>query len=667
MTAGFIRVAAAESSDSLRAFYDAIALKQYVQADTFLTADKTKKAIISGYFRKYLPDSLQVRDSIAETILAYIKKTNPFLSPMIRTDTSKLRTDLESAPLMASSPAQQVLGSLAGLDVTNIAQGVTEFMVQRAKDELDIAFFDRLKDYFGGHKEVALLFPQTSNILLSLEAYRYTEVLPVLRAAFLSDLKTWPQNLDSAVAVDTTIMKSSPELRLLTQTIRIVYRLQAGQISPAEMLKEFSGFETWSNSNLTPEFKNMGNSFKLANIFSQSLMDTESGFWITQTQLKGIVDDSIAFRLYLGLVYQEVKNYGIAFIRKMTPPAKDTVLFSTLMSTNAATVLKIQSMIQELIGNSSRFASLYREIKAERDSGKALSENDYLKYVNAGIDIAQQYLDIAAKMGSGFYYEDWIQLARQGVNVCTLIYDKEYGQAIISGTNILSSELKTIENTTSDRKLKKAAQQLCETMSTITKYSLFMVNVVEAKSADDVKNAIDAAALPVGSSAIKKNSSFDFCLQGYLGAYYGGRGVKNSELDNNSWNDHFGVTAPIGVSLSTELWDWGASLSIFVSLFDIGAIVDYDLKTQISPLDSSVTIQKDYKVELGNVFTPGLYLVLGFPLNLPLSLGVGGQYGPGLGTITSNGKAIINNPTLRWNVFLAVDIPFFEFVNYPRN
>jgi hypothetical protein len=52
-------------------------------------------------------------------------------------------------------------------------------------------------------------------------------------------------------------------------------------------------------------------------------------------------------------------------------------------------------------------------------------------------------------------------------------------------------------------------------------------------------------------------------------------------------------------------------------------------------------------------------LFTAFPYNLPLSLGVGAQYGPGLSKIEAGDNTVVTNPSWRWNIFLAVDIPFF--------
>jgi len=45
--------------------------------------------------------------------------------------------------------------------------------------------------------------------------------------------------------------------------------------------------------------------------------------------------------------------------------------------------------------------------------------------------------------------------------------------------------------------------------------------------------------------------------------------------------------------------------------------------------------------------------------NLPLALGIGAQYGPGLSKISNEGN-VINNPKWMFNVSLTVDIPIIN-------
>lgn len=205
---------------------------------------------------------------------------------------------------------------------------------------------------------------------------------------------------------------------------------------------------------------------------------------------------------------------------------------------------------------------------------------------------------------------------------------------------------------------------LSELMTRLTSYGMFIANLVNAQTADDVENVVENAALPVGSSSVKKNSLFTIQVQSYLGASFR---IDNPRVTYNSpWTDRLGVAAPIGVGFNFGLKK-GGSVGLFVNLLDIGAIVDYQLKVDTTTVNSSgtpsTTIDKNYQVKLGQIFSPGFYAVYGFLHNLPIAVGIGAQYGPGLGKINSDGSEVVSNPSWRCNVFLAVDIPFFNILN----
>ncbi len=202
----------------------------------------------------------------------------------------------------------------------------------------------------------------------------------------------------------------------------------------------------------------------------------------------------------------------------------------------------------------------------------------------------------------------------------------------------------------------------------VSPYVLFMGNMVEAKTEEQVKSALENVILPVGSSTVKKYTREwgNISIQSYLGAYY----TLSSSSSNvqSTWTDKFGVIAPIGISWTPGFLSWqrGGSLSVFASLLDIGAIVDYKLTQDSTIADNGSkepVISKDYKIQLGQIFSPGGFLVYGFPWNLPLSLGIGAQYGPGLSKIDAGGNTVITNPNWRGNLFLAVDIPFLNLMN----
>jgi len=201
-----------------------------------------------------------------------------------------------------------------------------------------------------------------------------------------------------------------------------------------------------------------------------------------------------------------------------------------------------------------------------------------------------------------------------------------------------------------------------ETSSRLLKYGSFMAAMVQAKSSDEVQDAIEAVALPAGSSRIKRTVKFNVALNAYVGLHLGEEHI-DVPGSPGQWGTIFGVSAPIGIAASMRIGKNGGSMSLFASLIDIGAVASYrfenETTTQLAP------------IKLENIFAPGLYAVYGIP-RTPISLGYGWQKGPQLREVAvsdpSNPGATVdqNVDGYRWSFFIAVDIPLINFYSSSR-
>jgi hypothetical protein len=150
--------------------------------------DSTKIVEIASILRSYL--NLPPEETDVETIFdTYIAEEfengdknpdyNPFISDFI--ETSALASGgnkLETTELQ-----QQTMHVIGGLNVTNLADGLAKFIVERAKTELNIAFFNRFKKELDNQKELQILFPQTRLVLRAIDAeiYNYSVYLETLK------------------------------------------------------------------------------------------------------------------------------------------------------------------------------------------------------------------------------------------------------------------------------------------------------------------------------------------------------------------------------------------------------------------------------------------------------------------------------------------------------
>lgn len=184
---------------------------------------------------------------------------------------------------------------------------------------------------------------------------------------------------------------------------------------------------------------------------------------------------------------------------------------------------------------------------------------------------------------------------------------------------------------------------------------IHLVNdLAKAKDAEDVEKAIEAFALPSGSYAIKRTAKFNVAVNAYPGLLFGPEFTRmGGSLQTNM---SASLTAPIGLSFA-----WGTnkrgSFGAFIPVIDIGAFtrvhLDADTNTFALP-----------EINFGNVFSPGLYFSYGFPKS-PLSINLGGQYGPQLRRIEANGEAK-SYESWRLGAGIVLDIPLFNVYTTPR-
>jgi len=197
------------------------------------------------------------------------------------------------------------------------------------------------------------------------------------------------------------------------------------------------------------------------------------------------------------------------------------------------------------------------------------------------------------------------------------------------------------------------------------KYGIFMANIIEAKNSDEVKAAIDAAVLPVGSSSIKRETNFNISLNAFIGPYAGTEYMPI--LKQDKWAFTTGLTAPVGVAFSWGKFgqgnkrnngkvSGGKSVTVFIPVIDVGALASFRMGNDSCKVAA--------EIKLANIISPGLYLYYGFG-KCPISVGLGGQLGPQLREVTATDINIDKNYYFRFGFNIVVDIPFFNL--YTKN
>ena len=176
-------------------------------------------------------------------------KKNPFIGNFVIPPSSS--SVIKIQPL--SKPLSSVLASISGLDVTSFAFGMSDFLIDRAKEELTIAFFQRFEKFLEKYPEASTLFSQTSEFMKNMLAYEYTIWISTLREKFLDDLQNIPFRFDDVLELPKyeQVRKEIPEVLICLKIIETIQNATMDiqhQKYPADIIHEISELEAWKEA-----------------------------------------------------------------------------------------------------------------------------------------------------------------------------------------------------------------------------------------------------------------------------------------------------------------------------------------------------------------------------------------------------------------------------------
>lgn len=598
---------------------------------------KNKVSLYDVLLKKYYPSDTALSESKL--------RENPFFKPYV--------PDLIAQSITSSNYQESGGGTfLSNLDVTNIADGLARFLIKRGREELNVAFFNQLKEFLNDekHEECKVLFPETIDLLNKIDSYKYAAFLENLRNSFHTDLSNLIIHLNQVIDLPKydSLITNHAEIKLVLGTAKIVSELsQSGKsILPDSVINQLALLPWGSVS------KNLENSLKFLNLISQSIRADTSlhQSWVSLSDLNTyLFTDSITLRIFLGLLYQQAQNENITFYGKNE---NESLRVDTLLARQKDNIFKLSGLIQNFSLLADDVQNTISDYQSKKGKGTLTNDDNYT-YISKAINIIDYGFTVANtfkipdELQSDIIHDTYISVARNANELYKNIFTKNYNSAVLNFCSILDSLLPHDKN----KKL----------IPGILKYGNFMASVVKAESPEEVQNAIEATALPAGSSSIKKNSAFNISLNAYIGGYFGKSNINAKDIDGS--NSKVGVTAPVGIAFSLGLGHFKngsslGSLSLYGTLIDVGAVAGYRLNDDSTALDQKIT--------LGDIFTPGGYLVYGIGLPflsyVPLSVGYGWQYGSRLYNKEDGKIGVSNSSRWRSNWFVAIDIPLANFM-----
>lgn len=551
--------------------------------------------------------------------------------------------DSRGIPMTSASSAFELVQETALSAPTFPSMAIdamAQFLVDRTKDELILAFFERFLEKMDQSPELRTLFPNSYFLLQSQDLFRLPSMGPLWVETFQSDLFHLLPNTNKLLLTDPTYatLIDQPKVKAFRLTHQLL-KLYEEELSPLEVLEQIQ----YEYGNATdPISRNVELLYGLSKeLKAKNEQGIHAGAMLTPTALRKM--DHLTQKYFIALIYfknreilvkeiEEESLYRLSLIESPRPFLQNIINLSTLLwNIQQKSLVYRNSLLagDSVVNDNNHFFNLSQTIHQLLEYGFKL-----------------QFLTDPSAYFQSEEYQSYFSMIRNTIQATEDIHREELGLFLIHYLQLLEPLL--------DEKLQlkkePATQQASRLVKDLFFYASFMVDIVSARNSQQINGILQQYALPVGSYRLKRRSQFSLEVNAYPGLYVGvEEGLNNSLKADNV----LGITAPIGFSLS-----WGESqnkkgrsFGVFLPLIDIGAAFSYRWNGTATGFPEQLRWRQ--------VLSPGLHGVWGFR-QLPISLMAGMQVTPQLRKIKPQDIASLDGNVWRYGVSLVVDIPMFN-------
>lgn len=353
--------------------------------------------------------------------------------------------------------------------------------------------------------------------------------------------------------------------------------------------------------------------------------DTLQQKWLTMNALESTFQaDSLARSIYFGLLYQDIISIPGLVLDE-----------SSLSGANAQNIALLSTAILQGI---ERMNEVQNKKQRLQNSGQKLALSDYSQLIKETlriVDLSFKVFNNSSSVSNNALFKTGSQILGQTTGLYQNLANEQYNLAVSN----LAAMVQALVTEQADKNLTRGANRF---KSKLLTYGSFMAAVSLAQTPDQVKTALEMAAVEVGHSRVKRVNKWNVSLNAYLGL-----GLGFEDNGNNKTGLQANLATPVGLSISRGLGK-GHSLSLFGSILDLGPIVTFDFQTGSTATAGNLQF-KDF-------VAPGAFVFWNLA-NTPFSWGAGIQR-------TSNIRMIGSDPdpqrTTRFMTSFLVDVPVFN-------
>ena len=478
------------------------------------------------------------------------------------------------------------ISSVGGMAVPpSLVNAVTGFLVNRTKQELEIAFFDQFRKMLDDPKnaDALLLFPNTHKLLEDAgeELYDFNVYNALIRQAFQKDLESVAGNMPK-------VFNSSNYAPYFDKNPDLKFRCVLGfQIAAGLQMKHSLGeiLENVSDDDMarlvsdgmpgmrrsepkSPKVENFVASITFMKALSTSLKDTiKNRYWVSSEEFAQIENPAV-FSFYIALFAKKIYKIQFTEGTELTSISRDIANLGKLLPNDRSLFNFIRNEGAQLIAVDDEISEMKRAKPGELGFDKssqlvtdvfgalaglqglldipgmgfsnkrqdALILSEYLRLLDLGKNIAEMAVDMKYRhYSAGFvnaynvYNEVFPEITIQNDSALRRWY-QIYPDELVIYKKILDARRKgrNIDSALmgdiegADRyQAMLQLKRVADFKHKLLKYGSFAAAACEAKGPGAMDSLILSYALPPGSSRIKRENKFNLCLNAYVGIYGG--------------------------------------------------------------------------------------------------------------------------------------------------
>lgn len=585
------------SPDTLNVYYDALVL---------LRGSLSQKKII---YKKYKLNQSSV---------------NAFFSANVISELSSLQSAGESsATNFANSNA-------SGINVTKFADGFAKFIASQFKKELTISFFNRFKNKLNNNnlRDLRTLFENTTSELnlIDKQFVHYDAYLSSLRQSMEIDCHQLPTQfqklLEDTSSQVSHALVSKPNIQYILDKV-LSFGLELSD--SVHIGRALADLNFGDGVNVAQVDKNLKGSLETVQLLSESLRNIETSsnhsYWISKSEIDGLMTNDTLLNLFFGLLAEKAKIDNIDL--------SSGSLFDILTSKSA---LDVKDLVESMITSIKSIEKIYNSNQGNiPDNQKYLVALQYFDAASDLINTSNHVAPLLSKSEANSL-KKYNSLASDINDMTRSFVTKKYSIGLLYLTRVLND-------------IDSSSTAIVKINKVLGNQGLFIAQMAESESSDDVAAILENFAAPTGSWRDKRIAEWNIAIDSYIGpAFY-----------NIQENDRrLAFSTPIGASITVPF----NNLTFFVSAFDLGPLTSFRLSDDTSQIA---------KVYLKEILSPGAFVSINFGENFPITLNAGYQQFPLLEKVGQTQNDVSVSREGGFSGSIVVNIPLFTMYNDPKD